>query len=62
MHEKSSSSAKGDEEQKSFGIWDHGRDMSIGGRLMDDSTRNKIIKDARGLDDRFGTGKVGRFL
>ncbi|KAI0367475.1 hypothetical protein BV20DRAFT_1000396 [Pilatotrama ljubarskyi] len=40
-------------------IWDHSRDMSLGGRLMDDSTRNKFIREARGLGDRFGSGKSG---
>ncbi|KAI0651397.1 hypothetical protein C8Q79DRAFT_897101 [Trametes meyenii] len=40
-------------------IWDHGRDMSLGGRLMDDSTRNKFIREAKGLGDRFGSGKSG---
>ncbi|KAI0697147.1 hypothetical protein BC835DRAFT_1270798 [Cytidiella melzeri] len=43
-------------------IWDHGRDMALSGRLMDDSSRDKYIKDARGLGDRFGTGKSGGFL
>jgi len=64
MHAKASSSTKADEddELKPPGIWDHGRDMSLGGRLMDDSTRKKIINDARGLGDRFGTGKSGGFL
>ena len=43
-------------------IWDHGRDMALSGRLMDDKSRDKYIKDARGLGDRFGTGKSGGFL
>ncbi|KAK7688013.1 hypothetical protein QCA50_008383 [Cerrena zonata] len=43
-------------------IWDHGRDMGLGGRLVDDKTRNKFIQEARGLGDRFGTGKSGGFL
>jgi len=43
-------------------IWDHGRDMALSGRLMDDKSRDKMIKDARGLGDRFGTGKSGGFL
>ena len=49
-----------DDEKK--GIWDHERDMSIGGRLMDDSTRQKILRDAKTLGDRFGTGSGGGFL
>ncbi|KAL4254929.1 GPALPP motifs-containing protein 1-like protein [Abortiporus biennis] len=43
-------------------IWDHSRDMGVGGRLMDDKTRDKFIKEARGLGDRFGTGRSGGFL
>ncbi|KAI0358901.1 hypothetical protein OH77DRAFT_1420401 [Trametes cingulata] len=49
---------KGDEDEPPA-IWDHSRDMSLGGRLMDDSTRNKFIREARGLGDRFGSGKSG---
>lgn len=44
------------------GIWDHSRDMSLGGRLMDDEKRGKLVKEAQGLGDRFGTGKSGGFL
>jgi hypothetical protein len=29
---------------------------------MDENTRNKIVKDARSLGDRFGTGNSGGFL
>ncbi|KIJ45058.1 hypothetical protein M422DRAFT_167158 [Sphaerobolus stellatus SS14] len=47
------------EKEKDEGIWDHARDMSIGGRLMDDSQRSKMIKDSRALGDRFGKGKSG---
>jgi hypothetical protein len=36
--------------------------MSLGGRLMDEKTRSKIVNDARSLGDRFGTGKSGGFL
>ncbi|KAH7884122.1 hypothetical protein F5I97DRAFT_1656722 [Phlebopus sp. FC_14] len=43
-------------------IWDHSRDMSVGGRLMDDSQRQKMLHDAKGLGQRFGTGKSGGFL
>ncbi|KAF8551915.1 hypothetical protein OG21DRAFT_1512145 [Imleria badia] len=43
-------------------IWDHSRDMSLGGRLMDDKQRQKLLHDAKGLGDRFGTGKSGGFL
>ncbi|KAK0464000.1 uncharacterized protein EV420DRAFT_1618816 [Desarmillaria tabescens] len=51
-----------DEEDPSKAIWDHTRDMSIGGRLMDDSTRQKMLRDAKSLGDRFGAGKSGSFL
>lgn len=43
-------------------LWDHSRDMALSGRLMDDSSRDKLIREARGLSDRFGTGKTGGFL
>jgi hypothetical protein len=36
--------------------------MALSGRLMDDKSRDKLIQDARGLSDRFGTGKSGGFL
>jgi hypothetical protein len=36
--------------------------MSLGGRLMDDKQRQKLLRDAKGLGDRFGTGKSGGFL
>ncbi|KIK65841.1 hypothetical protein GYMLUDRAFT_38316 [Collybiopsis luxurians FD-317 M1] len=54
--------AGGGEEEKDLGIWDHGRDMALSGRLMDDSQRNKMIRDARSLGDRFGSGSSGGFL
>jgi len=44
------------------GIWDHARDMAVGGRLMDEKDRRRIIQDARGLEDRFGASKGGSFL
>ncbi|KZT18213.1 hypothetical protein NEOLEDRAFT_1143684 [Neolentinus lepideus HHB14362 ss-1] len=43
-------------------IWDHARDMALGGRLMDDRKRNQIIHDSKGLSDRFGAGRTGGFL
>ena len=43
-------------------IWDHARDMSLGGRLMDEKDRRRAIQDAKGLSDRFGAGKGGSFL
>lgn len=43
-------------------IWDHSRDMGVGGRLMDDSSRSKMLQDAKGLGDRFSSGKRGGYL
>ncbi|KZO99646.1 hypothetical protein CALVIDRAFT_560987 [Calocera viscosa TUFC12733] len=57
------SNAKGDKkDKKDEMIWDHERDMSLGGRLMDDGKRKDIIKDARGLGGRFERGKTGGYL
>ncbi|KAJ3902269.1 hypothetical protein F5879DRAFT_964911 [Lentinula edodes] len=52
----------GVEDEKDLGIWDHGRDMAVSGRIMDDSKRNKMIRDAKSLGDRFGSGNSGGFL
>ena len=38
-------------------IWDHQRDMSLSGRLLDEKSRGKIIADSAGLSDRFGSSK-----
>ncbi|KAJ7744171.1 hypothetical protein B0H16DRAFT_995349 [Mycena metata] len=51
----------GDEKDEKKGIWDRDRDMALSGRLMDDDKRNKMLKEAKGLGDRFGTGKTGGF-
>ncbi|KAI0294805.1 hypothetical protein BC826DRAFT_1010628, partial [Russula brevipes] len=40
-------------------IWDHSRDMGLGGRLMDEKDRRRAIQDAKGLSDRFGASKGG---
>ncbi|KAG6823283.1 hypothetical protein H0H87_001442, partial [Tephrocybe sp. NHM501043] len=55
QHEASGKGAEKDKDD--LGIWDHSRDMSLGGRLMDDSKRAKLIREAQGLGDRFGSGK-----
>ncbi|KAG5652834.1 hypothetical protein H0H81_003458 [Sphagnurus paluster] len=62
QHEASGKIEAAKEKEKDAGIWDHSRDMSLGGRLMDDSKRSKLIREAQGLGDRFGTGKSGGFL
>jgi hypothetical protein len=36
--------------------------MALGGRLMDEKDRHKVIQDAKGLSDRFGASKGGSFL
>ncbi|CDO70954.1 hypothetical protein BN946_scf184829.g63 [Trametes cinnabarina] len=54
---KEAEKARSGETDEPPAIWDHSRDMALGGRLMDDKTRDKFIKEARGLGDRFGSGK-----
>ncbi|KAJ8520847.1 hypothetical protein ONZ45_g2365 [Pleurotus djamor] len=53
---------KDEEDPNANAIWDHGRDMGLGGRLMDDASRAKMLKDAKSLGDRFGSGSKGGFL
>ena len=61
--EKDGDKDKGkDKESEPSGIWDHTRDMSLGGRLMDDKQRQKLLRDAKGLGERFGSGRSGGFL
>ncbi|PFH48283.1 hypothetical protein AMATHDRAFT_130164, partial [Amanita thiersii Skay4041] len=62
IEQHAAASAKKNEKDEPPVIWDHARDMALGGRLMDDEKRNKFIKEARGLGDRFNTGKSGGFL
>lgn len=59
MHSKVASAIEVQEKEKkdAEGIWDHSRDMALSGRLMDDKTRSKVIMDAKGLGDRFGSSK-----
>ncbi|WVW79099.1 hypothetical protein I302_101063 [Kwoniella bestiolae CBS 10118] len=57
---KLSKKKKGDDEDAPA-IWDHDRDMGVTGRLLTDNERQKKIKDARGLGDRFGHGKAGAY-
>lgn len=61
MLERHAASEKNDKDEKPV-IWDHERDMALGGRLMDDEKRSKFIKESRGLGDRFSSGKGGGFL
>ncbi|KAJ7449403.1 hypothetical protein B0H11DRAFT_1877693 [Mycena galericulata] len=60
MHARAGKDDDQDDDKKKE-IWDRDRDMALSGRLMEDSKRNKMIKEAKGLGDRFGTGKTGGF-
>ncbi|KDQ17578.1 hypothetical protein BOTBODRAFT_29754 [Botryobasidium botryosum FD-172 SS1] len=63
LHSQATASSSKDEKDNAPpAIWDRDRDMGVGGRLMDDASRKKLIKDARGLGDRFGHGKRGGYL
>ncbi|KAJ7111289.1 hypothetical protein C8R44DRAFT_711712 [Mycena epipterygia] len=61
MHAKAGKDADGEAEDPRKGVWERDRDMALSGRLMDDDKRNKMLKEAKGLGDRFGTGKTGGF-
>ncbi|KAG2095479.1 uncharacterized protein F5147DRAFT_763752 [Suillus discolor] len=39
-----------------------GNDISLGGRPMDDQRRQKMLRDAKGLPERFGSGCSGNFI
>ncbi|KAG8908095.1 hypothetical protein FRB99_000539 [Tulasnella sp. 403] len=54
IHSKSDTSSKEEKDKTPAAIWDHSRDMGLGGRLMDERSRQKIIGDAKGLGSRFG--------
>jgi len=41
-------------------IWDRERDLAAG-RIMDNASRAKYVKDAKGLGGRFGAGRQGRY-
>lgn len=61
QHERVSAAKEAEKGEKDEppAFWDRDRDMGLGGRLMDDSTRDKFIREAKGLGDRFGSGKSG---
>jgi hypothetical protein len=61
QHKSASDKKKGDSDEPPV-IWDHARDMGLGGRLMDDDKRNQMLREAKGLGDRFSGGKSGGFL
>jgi hypothetical protein len=62
QHSAATAATKPDTDGLPAAIWDHGRDMALSGRLMDDKQRDRIVKDSKGLGDRFGSGKGGSFL
>ncbi|GAA5986008.1 hypothetical protein JCM10908_006369 [Rhodotorula pacifica] len=56
-HAKASrANGKESDDRAPTAIWDRDRDMSLGGRLMDDSQRTSVVKNAKGLGGRFGGG------
>lgn len=61
QHASSMADKKDDSDEPPV-IWDHARDMAIGGRLMDDGKRKQMLQEAKGLDSRFSSGKSGGFL
>ncbi|KAK6904527.1 hypothetical protein I204_06870 [Kwoniella mangroviensis CBS 8886] len=61
QHASKLSKKKKGEDDEAPAIWDHDRDMGVTGRLLTDNERQKKIKDARGLGDRFGHGKAGAY-
>lgn len=42
-------------------IWDRERDMGSAGKLLDQRQRSKMIAEAKGLGERFGSGKRGKY-
>ena len=61
-HAREEAKRKKDTSEESTSIWDHARDMALGGRLMDEKDRRRIIQDSKGLSERFGESKSGSFL
>ncbi|KAI9509867.1 hypothetical protein F5148DRAFT_683907 [Russula earlei] len=61
-HAQQEAKRKQGEPEEPAAIWDHARDMGVGGRLMDDKDRRRILQDAKGLSDRFGSSRGGTFL
>ncbi|KAG8844413.1 hypothetical protein FRB96_003048 [Tulasnella sp. 330] len=62
MHSKAAASSKDAKDSAPAAIWDRDRDMSLTGRLMDERSRSKLVKDAKDLGSRFGRGTSGGFL
>ncbi|KAL1410944.1 hypothetical protein Q8F55_001887 [Vanrija albida] len=53
--------AAGPDEDDFQPIWDREKHMGVTGRLLTDQERSQKIRDARGLNDRFGHGKGGAY-
>jgi len=62
IHSKAAASSKDTKDSAPAAIWDRDRDMSLTGRLMDERSRSKLVKDAKDLGSRFGRGTSGGFL
>ena len=62
QHTAATEAKKKDEDEGPPVIWDHSRDMAIGGRLMDDDKRKQMLREAKGLGDRFSGGQSSGFL
>jgi len=61
-HAKARAVAPKEKDESQSAIWDHERDMSLGGRLMDDKKRTQMIRESKGLGDRFSSGRHGGYL
>lgn len=42
-------------------VWDRDTMMGVSGKMMGEKDRSSLIKDARGLNDRFGHSKTGAY-
>lgn len=42
-------------------VWDRDTMMGVTGKMMGEKDRSSLIKDARGLNDRFGHSKTGAY-
>lgn len=62
LHGKTATSSNDTKDSAPPAIWDRDRDMGMGGRLMDDKARSKLVKDAKDLGSRFGRSSSGGFL
>ncbi|TXT13590.1 hypothetical protein VHUM_00957 [Vanrija humicola] len=59
QHQKKKAASKDEDDFQP--IWDREKHMGVTGRLLTDQERSQKIRDARGLNDRFGHGKGGAY-